>query len=163
MSPKSDASFHVVDKRHSQTTKPVSKRHIPANRRAHSVLLGYYGEEQARSFLEGKALPAEVVEEIMLDHRRAWKQIQQLPPLAMGKGALPINDGDAMAEISRMMSRPACSAAFPQGSWTAELVEIARLIPVHPDLDVDYAEGLGGPNLEPGNLMAAVRLAFAEQ
>jgi hypothetical protein len=163
MSSKPDASFNVVDKRHTQAAKPVSKRHIPANRRAHSVLLGYYDEEEARNLLEGKGLPAEVVDEIMVEHRRAWKQIEQLPPLAAGKGTLPIKDGDTRAEISRMMSRPACSNAFPEGSWTAELVEIARLIPVQPSLDVDYAEGLGGPDLEPSNLMAAVKLAFAEQ
>ena len=163
MSSKSETAFNVVDKRHSQATKPVSRRHIPANRRAHSVLLGYYDEEEARTLLESKALPAEVVDEIMVEHRRAWKQRQQLPPLAAGEGTLPIKDADAAAEISRMMSRPACSNAFPEGSWTTELVEIARLIPVQPSLDVDYAEGLGGPDLEPSNLMAAVKLAFAEQ
>jgi hypothetical protein len=163
MNSKSDATFHVVDKRHSQAAKPVSRRHIPANRRAHSVLLGHYAEDEARDFLRGKALPPEVVDEIMTEHRRAWMHTQQLPPLAAGKAASPVKDADAIAEISTMMSRPACAAAYPRGSWTAELVEIAKLIPVQPNLDVDYAESLGGPDLEPANLLAAVKLAFADQ
>ena len=163
MSSKSDATFQVVDKRHSQAAKPVSRRHIPANRRAHSVLLGYYGEEDARDFLQGKALPAEVVDEIMADHRRAWKQVQQLSPLPSGKAGAQIKDKDALEEIARVMSRPACSSAYPTGNWAAEMVEISRIIPLQPNVDVDYAEDLGGPDLEPSNLMAAVRLAFAEQ
>lgn len=163
MSSKSDATFQVVDKRHSQAAKPVSRRHIPANRRAHSVLLGYYGEEDARDFLQGKALPPEVIDEIMVDHRRAWMQIQQLSPMPSGKAGAQIKDNEAMEEIARVMSRPACSSAYPPGNWAAETVEISRIIPVQPSLDVDYAEGLGGPDLESSNLMAAVKLAFAEQ
>lgn len=163
MSSKSDATFQVVDKRHTQAAKPVSRRHIPANRRPHSVLLGCYGEEDARDFLQGKALPPEVVDEIMTDHRRAWKQIQQLPPLPAGKAGSQIKDNDALEEIARVMSRPACSSAYPPGNWAAEMVEISRIIPLQPSLDVDYAEGLGGPDLEPNNLMAAVKLAFADQ
>jgi hypothetical protein len=163
MSSKSDASFQVVDKRHTQAAKSAPRRHIPANRRAHSVLLGYYGDEDARDFLEGKALPPEVVDEIMADHRRAWMQIQQLPPLPAGKAGSQIKDDGMLEEIARVMSRPACSSAYPPGEWSAELVEISRIIPVQPSLDVDYAEDLGGPDLEPSNLMAAVKLAFAEQ
>jgi hypothetical protein len=59
------------------------------------------------------------------------------------------------------MSRPECKAVFPEGTWTAELVEIAKLIPVHPSLDVRYAESLGGRGLDPSNPISAVQLCFA--
>jgi hypothetical protein len=49
------------------------------------------------------------------------------------------------------------------GSWTAELVEIAKLIPVHPSLDVQYADSLCGPGLDPSKPISAVQFCFAEK
>jgi hypothetical protein len=164
MSSNSDVSFQVVDKRHSQMpAKPSGKkRFIPAGWRAHSVLLGHYDEDHAREFLQRKTLPPDVVDELMTDHRRAEMQLREMPPLKKAPEVRPIQDQKAMAEIARIMSRPDCAAAYPPGSWTAELVEIASLVPIHPNVDVHYAEGLGGPDLDPANFMAAVKLAFPE-
>lgn len=67
------------------------------------------------------------------------------------------------AEIGRVMARPECRSAFPEGSWTAGLVEIAQLVPLHPNLDIDYAEHLGGPELDRSSPFSAVRLCFAEK
>jgi hypothetical protein len=164
MSSTSDASFQVVDKRHSQIpAKPPGKRFIPVGWRAHSVLMGHYDEDEARDFLHSKSLPAEVLEELMTDHRRARMQLEKLRPPKKLAQPQPLQDKDALTEIARVMSRPDCAASYPEGSWSAALVEIASLVPVLPDLDVEYAESLGGPDLEASNPMAAVKLAFPEQ
>jgi hypothetical protein len=143
--------------------KSAGKRFIPAGWRAHSVLLGHYDEDNAQDFLKSKALPPEVMDELMTDHRRARMQLEKLPPLKKVSMPKPLQDKGMLTEIARVMSRPDCAANYPEGSWSAALVEIANLVPVHPNLDVDYAESLGGPNLEASDLMAAVKLAFPEQ
>lgn len=164
MTTESQTGFRVVDKRHSQTADSLSsQRRIPADSRGHSVLLGYHSEDQARRFLQDKGVQLDLVEELMEERKRAQVHIQTLVPADARPAALPLEDEDAITEIDRVMMRPDCKAVYPEGSWTAELVEISKIIPLLPNLDVDYAESLGGPGLNPSDLISAVKLCFAER
>lgn len=162
MTPEGDAGFRMVDRRHSASAdRSGARRDIPEGYRAHAVLLGHLGEEQARAFLRDKAVYPDAVAALMAERAQAQSRIQTLPPLAIADATQPIQDPQAIAEIGRIMSQPECKAAFLEGTWTAELVEIAKLIPVHPSLDVSYAESLGGPGLDPSQPGSAIRLCFA--
>lgn len=163
MSAKADVGFQVVDKRHGQTSGKDSRRQIPAGWRAHSVLLAYYSEEGARTYLEDAGLHPGQVEELMRERERALAHMNGLGPLAEKDAAIDINDALALKEIDRVMSRPECQSAYPRGSWEPRLVEIARLVPVHPSLDVDYAETLADASLNAKNFLAQVKLCFAEK
>lgn len=163
MSAKADVGFQVVDKRHGQTSGKDSREHVPAGWRAHSVLLAYYSQEGARTYLEDAGLHPGQVEELMRERERALAHLQGLPALDEKDSTLEINDASALKEIDRVMSRPECQSAYPGGSWEAKLVEIAKLVPVHPSLDVDYAETLGNGDLNAKNLLAQVKLCFAEK
>jgi hypothetical protein len=156
-----EAAFRIVDRRHTAFAGEFSvPSNIPAGYRAHSVLLGHHTEDQAIALLHDKGVHAEAMERLLNERARAQSRIGTLPPLAPAAAALPIQDAAARAEINQIMSRPDCKATFPEGRWTAELVETAKLIPVSPSLDVAYAESLGGPGLEPSNPLSAVRLCF---
>jgi len=156
-----EAAFRIVDRRHTAFAGEFGMpSDIPAGYRVHSVLLGYHTEDQAIALLRDKGVHADAVERLLNGRARAQSRIGTLPPLAPAAAALPIQDAAARAEINQIMSRPDCKATFPEGRWTAELVEIAKLIPVNPSLDVAYAESLGGAGLDPSNPLSAVRLCF---
>jgi hypothetical protein len=165
MKAKKDTGFRVVDKRRSQATRePESRPASPPGRRNHAVLLGYYDRSEARQFLEGKGLEARLVEELLQKRAQAEERIKRLPPLPdHTPAALPIADREAIAEIEKVMARPDCEQIYPPGSWNARLIEIAKLIPFQPNLDVDYAESLGGPDLSPSRALSAVRLCFSDK
>jgi hypothetical protein len=153
-----------MDKRHSATPDAArTQRYIPAGYRPHSVLLGHHSEDRALQFLRDKAVHADSVGDLMQERERAQSRIRTLAPLGAEASPLPVQYPEAIAEIGRVMSRPECKAAFPEDSWMAELVEIAKLIPVHPSLDVQYADSLCGPGLDPSKPISAVQFCFAEK
>jgi hypothetical protein len=156
-----ESTFRIVDRRHTALAGEfIPSSDLPAGYRAHSVLLGHKTEDQAFAFLRDKGVHPEAMERLLAERARAESRIRTLPPFAPTVATQPIQDGQALADISHIMSRPECKAAFPEGKWTAELVEIASLIPAFPSLDVRYAESLGGPALDPANPLSAVRLCF---
>jgi hypothetical protein len=163
-----ETTFRIVDRRHTalggETTslgsETTSLSDLPAGYRAHSVLLGHQTEDQALAFLRDKGVHPEATERLLAERARAESRIRALPPFAPAVAAQPVQDGQALADISHIMSRPECKAAFPEGKWTAELVEIASLIPAFPSLDVRYGESFGGSALDPANPLSAVRLCF---
>jgi hypothetical protein len=153
--------FRIVDRRHTAVEGEfIVPSDIPAGYRAHAVLLGHYTEAQAIAFLRDKSVHADATERLLNERARAQSRIGTLPPPAPAAAALPIQDAAALADIGQIMSRPDCKATFPEGRWTAELVEIANLIAVNPSLDVAYAESFGSPGLDPSNPLSAVRLCF---
>jgi hypothetical protein len=165
MTPEPEATFRMVDRRHSASAgEPGVQRDIPDGYRPHAVLLGHHSEDQAREFLRDKGVHPDAAGGLMQERARAQSRIRTLAPFAAAAAALPVQNPQAIAEIRRIMAQPACKAAFPEGTWTAELVEIAKLIAVHPSLDVRYAESLGGPpGLDPSQPLSAVQLCFAEK
>jgi hypothetical protein len=155
-----EAAFRIVDRRHTAVAGEFNvPSDIPAGYRAHSILLGHHTEDQAIALLRDKGVHADATERLLNERARAESRIGTLPPLP-ATAAVPIQDAAARAEINQIMSRPDCKATFPEGRWTAELVEIAKLIPLSPSLDVAYAESLGAPGLDPSNPLSAVRLCF---
>lgn len=165
MPSKTETTFQVVDKRRSQAARhPGLQRAIPAGRRAHSVLLGHFNADYARRFLQDKALQPELVDELMQQREFARARMESLPQLNMtNSSARSLDDDKSIAEINRVMARSECQAAYPEGTWTAELVEIATLVPIQPNLDLDYAGGLGDSDLDPSKPESAVSLCFAEK
>ncbi len=156
-----ETTFRVVDRRHTALGgESISSSDSPAGYRAHSVLLGHNTEDQAVAFLRDKGVHPEAMGRLLTERARAESRIRALPPLAPAAAALPVQDGQALAEINHIMSRPECKAAFPEGRWTAELVQIASLIAAFPSLDVRYGQSLGGGGLDPENPLSAVRLCF---
>jgi hypothetical protein len=156
-----EAAFRIVDRRHTALGGEFSApSDIPAGYRAHAVLLGHYTEDQAVGFLRDKGVHPEAMDRLLKERARAQSRISTLPPLGPATAALPIHDAAACAEIGQAMSRPDCNAAFPEGRWAPKLVEIAKLIPVTPSLDVAYAESLGSPGLDSSNPLSAIRLCF---
>lgn len=165
MKEKKDPAIRVVDKRRTLAVREVeSQRATPPGRRNHAVLLGYYDQSEARQFLEGNGLETSLVEELLQKRARAEERIKGLSPLAnQMSAALPITDGEAIAEIAKAMERPDCKEIYPSDTWTARLVEISKLIPFQPMLDVAYAESLGPPDLSPSRLLSGVRLCFSDK
>jgi hypothetical protein len=165
MKPKKDVGFRVVDKRRTQPAREQeNRRATPSGRRDHAVLLGYYDRSEARRFLEGKGLDANLVEELLQKRNQAEERIKSLPPLADRMPAsLPIADREAMAEIEKVMAQPDCEEIYPAGTWTARLMEISKLIPFQPNLDLAYAESLGSPDLSPSHPLSAVKLCFSDK
>jgi hypothetical protein len=156
-----ETGFRIVDRRHTAFAGEFSvPSGIPAGYRAHSVLLGHHTEDQAIALLRDKGVHADAMERLLNERASAQSRIGTLPPLAPATGVVPIQDAAARADINQIMARPDCKAVFPEGRWTAELVEIAKLIPVSSTLDVAYAESFGGPGLDPSNPLSAVRLCF---
>ena len=156
-----EATFRIADRRHTALASEVGvPSDIPAGYRAHAVLLGHITEDQAIALLHDQDVHADAVARLLSERARSQSRIGTLAPLAPAAAPLPIQDAAARAEISQVMSRPDCKATFPEGHWTAELVEIAKLVAVRPSLDVAYARNLGGPGLDPENPLSAVRLCF---
>lgn len=133
-----------------------------AKNRRHVVLLGYLGPDHARNFLERQGVAPEVLAQAMQHGQRSEARARSLPPMQETNAAgQPIENAAALSEIELVMSRPECRGAYPERSWTAELVEIAGIIPIHPSLDVDYARNLDASDLESSDLLPAVKLCFA--
>lgn len=164
MATKKDATFQVLDKRRTQTDdQQLPELPSDARHRRHVVLLGFLGPDHARDFLERNGVGTEVLEQAMQHGGRAEVRVRSLPPIDDTTAGEPIENAEALAEIERVMSRPECKSAFPEGSWAAELVEIAGIIPIQPSLDIDYARNLDASDLESSNLLPAVRFCFAEK
>jgi hypothetical protein len=165
MEPKPGSDIQVVDKRRLHNADgPVSRSPVPRGRRAHSVLLGYCPEEQARALLLDHALDETTCEELMEKRERAQSRIQKLPPLDdQEPAAAPLTDKDGLPHIKRTLDHPECKAAFPEDTWSPLLVEIARIIPLQPNVDVEYAESLGDTTLDSANPAAAVKLCFTSK
>jgi hypothetical protein len=162
MMPEPEVTFRMVDRRHSaNASESGARRDIPDGYRPHAVLLGYHSDDQAREFLRDQAVHPDAVSDLMAERARAQLRVRTLEPFAAAAATLPVQDPQAIAEIRRIMAQPECKAVFPEGTWTAELVEIAKLIPIHPSLDVRYAESLGGPGLDPSQPISALQLCFA--
>jgi hypothetical protein len=156
-----EAAFRIVDRRHTAFAGEFSvPSDTPVGYRAHSVLLGHHTEDQAVALLREKGVHADAIERLLNERVRAQSRIGTLPPLASAAAPLPIQDATACAAINQVMLRPDCKATFPEGRWTAELVEIAKLVPISPSLDVAYAESLGGPGLDSANPLSALQLCF---
>jgi hypothetical protein len=157
-----EVTFRTVDRRHSANAgESGARRDIPDGYRPHAVLLGHHTEDQAREFLRDQGIHPDSVSDLMQERARAQSRIRTLAPFVAATATLPVQDAQAIAEIRRIMAQPECRAAFPEGTWTAELVEIAKLIPIHPSLDVRYAESLGGASLDPSQPISALQLCFA--
>jgi hypothetical protein len=164
MTPEPEATFRMVDRRHSANAgESGARREIPDGYRPHAVLLGHHSEDQAREFLRDKGVHPEAVPGLMQERARAQSRIRMSAPFAPAAATLPVEDPQATTEIRRIMAQPECKAAFPEGTWTAQMVEIAKLIAVHPSLDVRYAESLGGPALDASKLISAVQLCFGSK
>ena len=165
MEPKPNSDIQVVDKRRlHDADDAVSRRSVPRGRRAHSVLLGYCQEDQTRALLQDHGLDQTTCEELMEKRERARSRIQKLPALDDRKpAARPLTDKDGLPHVKRTLDQPECKAAFPEDTWAPVLVEIARITPLQPNLDVEYAEGLGDTTLDPANPAAAVKLCFASR
>jgi hypothetical protein len=163
MKEKKDEAIRVVDKRRTLTMgEPDIPRAKSSGRRDHAVLLGYYNRTDANKLLESKGLDKSLVEELLQRRAKAEERIKALPPLANRMpAALPITDGEAIAEIEKLMNLPDCTQTYPAGTWTAGLMEISKLIPLHPHLDVAYAESLGSADLSASRLLSAVKLCFS--
>jgi hypothetical protein len=162
--PKKDAPIQVTDKRRSlAAAEPEVRRATPPGRREHAILLGYYDRSDARKFLESKGLEESLTEELLQKRAKAEDRIKSLAPLS-GKTpeALPITDREAMDEIRAVMGRSETEEIFPPGSWNIGQVEIAKLIPMQPNLDVAYADSLGSPDLSSSRLLSAVNLCFSD-
>ena len=156
-----EPTFRIVDRRHTAIAGELRvPGDMPTGYRAHSVVLGNHPEDQAIAWLRDNSVHRDAVERLVSESARARSHVATLPPLVPATAAQPIEDAAARAAINQIMSRPDCKAAFPDGRWTAEVVEIARLVPLSPSLDVAYAENLGGPGLDPSNPLSAVRLCF---
>jgi hypothetical protein len=156
-----EAAFRIVDRRHTAFAGEFSApSDIPAGCRVHAVLLGHHTEDQAIAFLRDKSVHADAMERLLKERARAQSRIGTLPPLAPAAAPLPIQDAAARAQIDQIMSRADCKAAFPEGRWAAELIDMAQLVAVYPSLDLRYAESLGGAGLDPANPLSAVRLCF---
>jgi hypothetical protein len=135
-------------------------RLIPPDRRNHAFLLGFYPENEAHQLLQGKGLQQEHLDEIVKQCGIARAHIGTLPPLSQEPELLPILDPDALLEISNFMSRPDCKQAFPDGAWSVSLLQLSGIIPFQPNIDLSYASGLADDNLNPHDLLAAVKLCF---
>ncbi|MGB8524639.1 MAG: hypothetical protein WCD43_16865 [Candidatus Acidiferrales bacterium] len=161
---KEDGPIKVVDTRRMLALAGLgSQRATPPGRRDHAVLLGHYDRNGARKFLEGKGLEERFVEELLQKRVEAEDRIKSLPPLDNKISApLPITDREAIAEIEKVMEQPDCEEMYPPGTWTARLIEISKLIPFQPNLDVAYAESLGPSDLSPSHLLVAVKLCFSD-
>jgi hypothetical protein len=161
MEPKTSKDLQVVDKRRLQDADvPDTSRTIPQGRRAHSVLLGHCEEDQARELLQANGLDERTSEEMMEKWERAQSRVQKLPPFEEGVAARALTGQETPAEVKHVMEQPDYKAAFPEGVWSAAWVEIRKIIPIHPNVDVDYAESLGDATLDSADPASAVKLCF---
>lgn len=165
MEPKSSPDIQVVDKRRLHNADgPASQTAIPKGRRAHSVLLGYCPEDKTRSLLADQDLDETTCNELLDKRARAQARIQQLANLDVSKpAAAAITDRNSSVYITSVLQQPECKAGFPEDTWSPLLVEIAKLIPLEPNLDVEYAERTGDNALDPAQPASAVRLCFTSR
>jgi len=161
MESKTSKDIQVVDKRRLQDADiPDAGRPVPQGRRAHSVLLGHCREDQAQELLQASGLDERTREELMEKWERAQSRIQKLPAFKENAAARALTGQEMPAEVKQVMEQPDCKEAFPEDTWSAALVEIAKLIPVQPNVDVEYAESLGDATLDSANPASAVKLCF---
>jgi hypothetical protein len=165
MKEKTDEAIRVVDKRRTLAMgEPEIPRAKSSGRRDHAVLLGYFNSTDANKLFESKGLDKSLVEELLHRRAKAEERIKILPPLVDPMpAALPIADGEAVAEIKKVMELPDCRQMYPAGTWTVGLLEISKLIPLQPHLDVAYAESLGPSDLSASRLLSAVKLCFSHR
>lgn len=163
MTTKKGSTYRVLDKRRTQTEDQQLPELPSAGKyRRHVVLLGHLGADHARDFLERKGVSEEVLGQAMQHSQRAEAHVKSLPLIHDTNAASqPIENAAALSEIQRVMSRPECKSTFPEGSWTAELVDIAGIIPLQPSLDIDYARNLDASDLTSSSLLPAVKFCFA--
>ncbi len=136
------------------------RRLIPADRRDHCFLLGFYPEQEARQLMQGKGLEQDHFDEIMARWGTAKTLIESLPPLSDEPEVRPILEPEALLEIGKVMDRPDTKQIFPDGTWSVSLVEVSKIIPFQPNVDVEYAAQQGGEVLDPTDLRSVVRLCF---
>lgn len=148
--------------RPNQTTQDESEilRLVPADRRNHRALLGFFAEQEARGFLQGKAQNEEQFNEIMKRWDAARLKIGTLSPLSGGPEVRPILEPEALLEVAKVMERPECKAAFPDGTWGISLVQLSGIIAFQPSVDVGYAMQGFGASPSPGDVLSAVRVCF---
>ena len=137
-------------------------RLIPPDRRSHLFLLGFYSEQEARQFLQGKQLPQPDFDEIMKRWDAARALIGTLSPLCREPEVRPILEPELLLEITKVTERPDFKQVFPEGTWSVSLVELSGIISFQPNVDVDYAAKQGGDSLSPSDLLSAVRLCFPD-
>jgi hypothetical protein len=136
------------------------RRLIPADRRDHCFLLGFYPEQEARQLLQGKGLEQDHFNEIMRRWATAMALIGSLSPLSYEPEVRPILEPDALLEISKVMNQPDSKQIFPDGTWTVSLLQLSGIIPFQPNIDLAYASSLGEETLNQGDILSAVKLCF---
>ncbi len=136
------------------------RRLIPPDRRNHSFLLGFYGENEARQLLQGKGLEQDHFDEIMGRWGIAKALVETLPPLSHEPEVRPILEPEALLVIGKVMDRADCKQMFPDGSWSVSLLQLSGIIPFQPNIDLAYASSLGDETLDHVDLLSAVKLCF---
>jgi len=86
--------------------------------------------------------------------------IETLPPLSCTPEVRPIENSALLGELSKVTGRPEFKQIFPDGTWTAGLVELAGIIPFQPSVDVEYALRQGEDLLDASDLLSALKLCF---
>src|SRR6266852_21562 len=136
------------------------RRLIPADRRDHRFLLGFYSDQEARQFLQGKGFEQDQFDEIMRRWAAAKTLIESLPALSYEPEVRPILEPEALLEIGKVMDRPDCKQMFPDGTWSVSLLQLSGIIPFQPNVDLAYASSLAEESLNSADLLAAIRLCF---
>jgi hypothetical protein len=136
------------------------RRLIPADRRNHCFLLGFYPEQEARQILQGKGLEPGHFTEIMERWTSAKNRINSLPPLTHEPELLPMLEPDALLEVGKVMDRPDCKQMYASGTWSVSLVQLSGIVPFQPNIDLAYASSLGDEPLRPADILSAVKLCF---
>lgn len=136
------------------------RRLIPPDRRNHLFLLGFYAQQEARQFLQGKQLPQPDFDEIMKRWDAARALIGTLAPLSHEPEVRPILEPDLLLEIAKVTERPDFKQVFPEGTWSISLVELSAIVAFQPNIDVGYAASQAGETLSSSDLLSAVRLCF---
>jgi hypothetical protein len=136
------------------------RRLIPADRRDHCFLLGFYCDQEARQFLQGKGFEQNQFDEIMKRWAAAKTLIESLPPLSHEPEVRPILEPEALLEIGKVMDRPDCKQMFPDGTWSVSLLQLSGIIPFQPNVDLAYASSLVEESFDSADLLSAVKLCF---
>jgi hypothetical protein len=128
----------------------------------HSALLGYCSEERVGAFLRDGSVHPDALDSVVQHWQQAQARVGRLSPLTRGGGIVPIETDETLAAIGRVMARPECRSAFPDGTWAPAFVDVAQLVPVRFDLDLQQAESLEIEDLNPDKPGSAVPLCFPE-
>lgn len=129
---------------------------------AHSALLGYCSEERVGAFLRDGSVHPDTLDSVAQHWQHAHARVGQLSPLARGAGIVPIEKGETLSAIGRVMARPECRSAFADGTWAPAFVDLAQLVPIRFDLDLQHAESLEIGDANPDKPGSAVPLCFPE-